>query len=202
MKYRFSEGKVSLGGPPVDALDSRHSDKKDMIYVGERNYDDPLLDPLHGVEEPKIENSWVARKASLYIRRIIHSLNRQIVKEGGVKLRYSDLKIKAMKRPQFSIDEDGRVGLVLGYYDTRTKEIYLNPYIDEDTLKKVTTHEIVHYAQDKLGIIGSYIEKYGEKSRGMIERHADIATREIMPDLFYLDRIQPVEQPRSWLPRA
>ena len=198
-KYLSTDGKVSLGKgyPVVDALKNPHSDKKDIIYVGERNYDDPLLNPLHGVEEPEIENSWIANKASKYIRRIIHSLNRQLINEGGVKLRYRDLKIKGMKKQQVSITEDGQIGMVLGYYDTQTKELYLNPYLTEEMLEKVTTHEIVHYVQDKLGIIGRYIERYGEKSRGMIESHADNATKEVISDLYYLDRIQPVERARA-----
>jgi Zn-dependent peptidase ImmA (M78 family) len=193
-KYAVPERKVSLGGPVVDTLENPYSDKGDIIYVGPRRYDDPLLDPLHGVKEPGIEDSWVARKASLYVRRIIRSLNRQIAKEGGVKLRYRDLRIRAMREPHAYVCEGGSSGPVLGYYDTRTKEIFLNPYLTEEGVREVTAHEIVHYAQDKLGIIGRYVERYGERSRAAIERQAEDTTKAIMPDLFLRGRARRLDR--------
>ncbi len=201
-KYLAADGKISLGGSyvVVDTLKNPHTDKDDVIYVGERNYDDPLLKPMEGINEPWIENTEITRKASKYVRRVLHSINKKLLEEGGVKLRYRDLKIKAMRKQQFSINEDGQVGMVLGYYDTETKELYLNPllYNNERLLEKVTAHEIVHYAQHKLGIIGTMLDIYGPNSRPMIENHAENAVERL--DTYYLDAIQPVKPFRQMQP--
>jgi len=186
-KYTSSGGKLSLGGyPAVDSLDNPHSDKNDLIYVGERNYDDPLVkDALEGVHKHRTDGSLIAKKASKYVRRILHALNKELVKQGGVKLKYRDLDIGEMEDDEIAIrDRDGRVvGFVLGYYDTKSKRLKLNPYLNEEQLKKVTAHEIFHYAQDKLGIIGKYAEKYGQFARPVIESQTDAMVAKLLPEI-------------------
>src|SRR4030043_159215 len=144
-KYAASGGKLSLGGyPAVDSLDNPHSDKGDLIYVGERNYDDPLVkDALEGVHKHRTDGSLTAKR-----------------------------------------DSRGRLlGYVLGYYNTESKKLRLNPYLTEEQLRKVTAHEIFHYAQDKLGIIGKYVEKYGPFARPVIESQTDDMVKRLLPEI-------------------
>jgi len=169
----------------------KHSDETDIIET--KSYNTVLEDPLKGVEYHRDDGSWIARKASVYVRRILHALNKELIKQGGIKLRYRDLRIEAMRDPPFVVNEDNTRSYVLGYYNTRNKTLYLNPLLTEDMVKKVTAHEIVHYMQDKLGIIGNYVEKYGERgARQRLESMDHHITKGVMDDLYYLDRIQPV----------
>jgi hypothetical protein len=186
LKNYLAEGKVSLAGfPAVDSLRNPYSDKNDLIYVGDRNYDDSLLKPLEGVHDHKTDGSLTAKKASKYVRRILHALNRELVKQGGVKLRYRDLDIGEMDENETELkDSSGRLrGYVLGYYNPETRKLKLNPRLNEEQLKEVTAHEIFHYAQDKLGIIGRYIEKYGLFARPAIETQTDIMVQNLMPEI-------------------
>jgi hypothetical protein len=186
-KYAASGGKLSLGGyPAVDSLDNPHSDKGDLIYVGERNYDDPLVkDALEGVHKHRTDGSLTAKRASKYVRRIIRALNKELVRQGGVKLRYRDLDIGEMEDKETEMrDSRGRLlGYVLGYYNTESKKLRLNPYLTEEQLRKVTAHEIFHYAQDKLGIIGKYVEKYGPFARPVIESQTDDMVKRLLPEI-------------------
>jgi len=186
-KYLSADGKLSLGGyPVVDSLDNPHSDKADLIYVGERNYDDPLVrDALEGVHKHRTDGSLTAKKASKYVRRIIHALNKEFVRQGGVKLKYRDLDIGEMEDDETKLrDAKGRViGYILGYYNTQSRKLKLNPYLTEEQLKEVTAHEIFHYAQDKLGIIGKYVEKYGPLARPVIESQTDAMVARLMPEI-------------------
>jgi hypothetical protein len=186
-KYMASDRKLFLGGyPVVDFLNNRHSDKGDLIYVGERNYDNPLVkDALEGVHEHRTDGSLTANRASKYVRRIIHALNKELVRQGGVKLRYRDLDIGEMEDSETEMrDSRGRLlGYVLGYYNTNSKKLRLNPYLTGDQLKKVTAHEIFHYVQDKLGIIGKYVEKYGPFARSVIESQTDDVIRKLLPEI-------------------
>ena len=186
-KYAVSDGKLSLAGyPAVDSLDNPHSDKGDLIYVGERNYDDPLVkDALEGVHKHRTDGSLTAKRASKYVRRIIHALNRELVKQGGVKLKYRDLDIGEMEDSETKLrDANGRViGYILGFYNTGSRKLKLNPYLTEEQLKEVTAHEIFHYAQDKLGIIGKYVEKYGPFARPVIESQTDAMVKKLLPEI-------------------
>ncbi len=186
-KYSASGGKLSLGGyPVVDSLDNPHSDKGDLIYVGERNYDDPLVkDALEGVHKHRTDGSLTSRRASKYVRRILHALNKELVKQGGVKLKYRDLDIGEMEDSETKLrDANGRViGYILGFYNTESRKLKLNPYLTEEQLKQVTAHEIFHYAQDKLGIIGKYVEKYGPFARPVIESQTDAMVRKLLPEI-------------------
>ncbi|MCX6814761.1 MAG: hypothetical protein NTY20_03900 [Candidatus Aenigmarchaeota archaeon] len=187
-KYPVAEGKISLGGPEVDFLNNPYSDKRDLVYMGERNYDDPLVkDALEGVEKPKIEDSPIPRRVSKYVGQILRSLNERFMKEGRVKLSYRDLRIKEMPRREVVITEDGHIAEVLGFYDTESTDLYLSPYLkelDEKTNKKVLIEEIFHYAQHKLGIIGKYAEKYGRRARPAIELQAKEMVEEIAPEIY------------------
>jgi hypothetical protein len=186
-KYAASGGKLSLGGyPAVDSLDNPHSDKGDLIYVGERNYDDPLVkDALEGVHKHRTDGSLTAKKASKYVRRILHALNREFVKQGGVKLKYRDLDIGEMEDSETKLrDANGRViGYILGFYNTESRKLKLNPYLTEEQLNQVIAHEIFHYAQDKLGIIGKYVEKYGPFARPVIESQTDAMMKRLLPEI-------------------
>jgi hypothetical protein len=186
-KYMASDGRLLLGGyPVVDPLRNPHSDKDDLIYAGERNYDDPLVkDALEGVHKHRTDGSLTANKASKYVRRILHALNKELISQGGVKLRYRDLDIGEMEHRETEMrDSRGRLlGYVLGYYNTETKKLRLNPYLTEEMLKKVTIHEIFHYAQHKLGIIGKYVENFGPFARPVIESQTDDMVDMLMPQL-------------------
>jgi hypothetical protein len=199
-KYMSAEGKVSLAGfPEVDSLRNPYSDKDDLIYVGERNYDDPLLKPLEGVREHRTDGSLTANKASKYVRRILHALNKELIRQGGVKLKYRDLEIGEMENDEIEMrGRDGQViGHVLGYFDTITKKLKLNPYLTEAQLEKVTVHEIFHYAQDKLGIIGNYERKFGQKARAVIEAQTDQMVEKVMTDIYTSKQLDWLNPARS-----
>ena len=92
---------------------------------------------------------------------------------GGVQIKVDDLGKTYAFTDEGELDENSRV---LGLYDNGKDEIVIDRELyqsrDRELILRVLGEELLHYVQDKLGIIDTAIEKYGRKHRQLIEGSA------------------------------
>lgn len=125
------------------------------------------------VEEPEFgEGGETISTARELYRPLVERLNEYLADEAGAVLSYGDLKIREME-PSYTITGDGRIAKVLGLYNTETKDLFLSSDLKGEEVSEVMEHELLHYVQDKFGVIGRYLDENPRNAREMIERDAE-----------------------------
>ncbi len=196
LRYRSS----ALGRYRKRSGDYRNSQMYMPAYAGPLFFDDyetrdrfqrdcypiPLAElPEKIVREPAyLDNSPVTKRVGRLAKPAMKRVNRHLAGEEGAVLTYADLKIGQME-PKYVLTENGRIGKVLGQYNTKTKELRISSDLFDAPdwlLNYVLTHEIKHYVQDKFGVIDYYIDnsRNEAEARRRIEADAEEKTRRVI----------------------
>lgn len=138
--------------------------------------DRPVIGELPGYVNFGFDDPRINKFAEKYGPELLDLVNEEL---GGEELRYEDIEIKAMKPMKVQTPCSERK--ILGLYDPSRKIIYLSSDLDEIDLIEVLTHEMFHHKQDKIGVIDSYLGRFGpKKAREYIEKDAYRGTYKIL----------------------
>lgn len=140
------------------------------------------------IDEPEFEGRGETIRAAMEAYRpLVERINDYLAEEAGAVLTYSDLKIQEM-RPTYIVTGDGRIAKVLGLYNTETRELSLSSDLRGKEVSEVLEHELLHYVQDKFGLIAEYVNEDPMGAREKIEN--DVEERQD-----YINRKYPVAMP-------
>jgi len=127
-----------------------------------------------------IEPAYVHSSLRDTFKKLGRKLNRYLAREFGITFDYRDLEIGRESLPYIVDFRGRRIGKVLGLYTTNgRKKIDIDYNLDYGEVMRTLSHELVHYAQDKLGGIWKKIKRYGRMARHYIERDAETARKAI-----------------------
>lgn len=156
------------------------SGKEQDLYRDSVNPYSDIINPSYH-NNGKVLEPYVKKAAADIGRYLKGELGIYVKNFGGVSFKIDDLADTCA----FSEDGELKEGIkVLGMYNPETKEITIDKDLYENADRKlvlrVLGEEILHYVQDKLGIMESAQRKYGINARGLIEGSAS----SIADDLF------------------
>ena len=142
------------------------------------------------IKEPEFKGSGeTIKQAEEAYRPIVERMNDYLAEEKGAILTYSDLEVKEME-PAYIMTEDGRVAKILGLYSTETNEIFLSNDLRGRDVTEVFEHELLHYMQDKFGVIAEYVQEDPANARGNIEDNVE-RTQDYINENYPLDDMPP-----------
>lgn len=139
--------------------------------------DSPLQGEVLDVDD--IKPAYVHSSLWKPLKKLGRRMNKYVAREFGITFDYRDLELD--RDNLYYVDfKNGRIGKILGDYTTNgMKKIDIDYDLEHGEVMRVLSHELVHYAQDKLGGIWKKIRKYGRRARDYIERDAERAREAI-----------------------
>ncbi|GEM_PF-3057403 len=105
---------------------------------------------------------------------IAERMNDYLADTFGAILSYGSLEVGEME-PMYMMTGDGRIAKVLGLYSSETNQIFLSNDLEGEEVSEVFEHELLHYAQDRFGVIGRYLEEDPANARERIEEDVERA---------------------------
>ena len=198
LDYLYSEEGLEngpLGFPAVNPMKSRHSDKRKLIYVGKRYFDDDqtrenverVMKETARKTRVRTDGSWISRLLEPYVEKAIYYLNKVFAKETGYIVDYGTVELAEIKEKPFVYDKKGRVrGVINGMYNTIFKKNSFNPELAEMHISrpvKTLVHELGHNGKDYQGELGEYGDAFGPLTVPLVEAKNRLITDMVTPQV-------------------